>query len=217
MTWKHARARATRMSLGSIILLTSWPASTVQPRSGLLDFGAQETAVFAGGCFWGIEAVYEHIKGVSEAVSGYAGGTLENPTYEQVTSGETGHAESVRVTFDPAQISYAQLLEVFFRIAHDPTQLNRQGPDRGTQYRSAIFYAHEEQARTARDFIDRLTREKAFARPIVTQVVPLTKFYQAEDYHQDFVAHHPIHPYVLIHDLPKVHNLRRHFPKLYRE
>jgi|SRR5688572_13701273 len=178
---------------------------------------AQQTAVFAGGCFWGVEAVFEHIKGVSSVISGYSGGTMKDPSYEAVSAGVTGHAEAVRVTFDPVQVTYAQLLEVFFSVAHDPTQLNRQGPDHGTQYRSAIFYVNNEQARIAREYIATLTRDQVFSRPIVTQLVPLERFYAAEDYHQDYLVHHMTQPYIVINDLPKVENLRKQFPKLYRD
>jgi peptide-methionine (S)-S-oxide reductase len=175
-----------------------------------------DTAVFAGGCFWGIEAVFEHIKGVRSAVSGYAGGKTASPNYEEVSTGSTGHAESVRVVYDPAVVSYGQLLQVFFSVAHDPTQLDRQGPDHGTQYRSAIFYRTPEQQRAAEAYVRQLTAAKTFAKPIVTQVVPLTTFYLAEDYHQDYMAHHPDQPYIVYNDAPKVANLRVQFPQLYR-
>jgi peptide-methionine (S)-S-oxide reductase len=191
--------------------------AVVQPSAESRGNAETETAVFAGGCFWGIEGVFEHVKGVTDAVSGYAGGTTKNPTYDQVTSGATGHAESVRVTFDPAKVSYRELLEIFFSVAHDPTQLNRQGPDVGTHYRSAIFYRGEEQERVARAFIAELTRDKAFKRPIVTEVRPLEAFYVAEDYHQDYMRHHPWQPYIVIHDKPKVEELRRKFPQRYVE
>jgi peptide-methionine (S)-S-oxide reductase len=175
-----------------------------------------QTAVFAGGCFWGVEAVFEHVRGVQEAVSGYAGGKVVNPSYIRVSSGTTGHAESVRVTFDPAQVSYRHLLEVFFAVAHDPTQLNRQGPDRGTQYRSAIYYANEEQQRDARQYIGELEAKHAFRRPIVTQLEPLQAFYPAEAYHQHYLEQHPDQPYIVINDLPKLEALKRAFPNLYR-
>jgi len=178
---------------------------------------AQETAVFAGGCFWGVEAVFEHVKGVISVDSGYSGGAASTAEYEMVCSGRTGHAESVRIIFDPSQVSYGQLLKVFFSVAHDPTELNRQGPDVGTQYRSAIFYANEEQKRVALAYIDQLTKSKVFSRPIVTQVVPLEAFYEAEAYHQDYLAHHPDQPYIVINDLPKVESLRKHLPELYKE
>ena len=175
-----------------------------------------QTIVLAGGCFWGIEAVFEHIKGVTDAVSGYAGGTKEQADYETVSTGTTGHAESVRVTFDPTKVSLEKLLQVFFSVAHDPTQLNRQGPDVGSQYRSAIFFADEEQARVARAYIEQLGKAKVYPRPIVTQVVKLQAFYPAEDYHQDFAERNPTYPYIVYHDLPKVANLKKQFPELYR-
>ena len=175
-----------------------------------------QTIVVAGGCFWGIEAVFEHIKGVSDAVSGYAGGNKAQAEYETVSTGSTGHAESVRVTFDPAKVSLEKLLQVFFSVAHDPTQLNRQGPDVGPQYRSAIFFADEEQARVARAYIDQLTKSKVYPKPIVTEVVKLEGFYPAEEYHQNFAERNPTYPYIVYHDLPKVANLKKQFPDLYR-
>jgi peptide-methionine (S)-S-oxide reductase len=175
----------------------------------------EQTAVLAGGCFWGIEAVFEHVNGVTDVTSGYSGGTAETANYETVSSGETGHAESVRITYDPSRISYGQLLKVFFAVAHDPTELNRQGPDTGTQYRSAIFYSDEEQKRIAEAYIKQLNQAKVFERPIVTQVTRLNSYYQAEKYHQDYAVHHPDDSYIVINDLPKVANLRRQFPKLY--
>src|SRR5579864_2158968 len=176
--------------------------------------GAQ-SAVFAGGCFWGVEAVFRHVKGVSSAVSGYAGGTVKSPSYEMVSTGETGHAESVKVTYDPAQVSYGELLKVFFSVGHDPTELNRQGPDHGTQYRSAIFTTNDEQARVARAYIAQLDNAKVFGSPIVTQVVALPAFYPAEAYHQNYAALHPTQPYIAFNDLPKVDHLREQFPALY--
>ncbi len=173
------------------------------------------TAVFAGGCFWGLEAVFEHVKGVSDVTSGYSGGTAKTADYETVSTGETGHAESIKITFDPAQVSYEQLLKVFFSVAHDPTELNRQTPDTGTQYRSAIFYADEEQKKLAESYIAELTKAKTFPRPIVTQVVALDAFYKAEDYHQDYLAHHPTQTYIVAYDQPKVENLQKQFPDLY--
>jgi len=173
------------------------------------------TAVFAGGCFWGIEAVFENVKGVTDAVSGYSGGSLPSPSYEQVSSGLTGHAESVRVTYDPSQVTYGQLLKVFFAVAHDPTQLNRQGPDTGTQYRSAIFYANAEQQRVAQAYIAQLTQAKSFPRPIVTQVAALKAFYPAEAYHQNYLVQHPEQPYIVINDLPKLAALKEELPQLY--
>lgn len=174
-----------------------------------------QTAVLAGGCFWGIEGVFEHVKGVTRVVSGYAGGDAETASYTQVSSGRTGHAESVRISYDPARISYGQLLQVFFAVAHDPTELNRQGPDTGTQYRSAIFYTDAEQKQVADGYIAQLQKARVFPRPIVTQVVPLKGFHDAEAYHQDYLDHHPDQPYIVINDLPKIANLQRQFPSLY--
>lgn len=174
-----------------------------------------ESAVFAGGCFWGIQAVFEHIKGVTKATAGYSGGTVKNPSYEEVSSGSTGHAESVEVVYDPTKITFGQLMRVFFSVALDPTELNRQGPDEGTQYRSVIFYETPEQQRLAQAYIQQLTETKAFPRPIVTQVVPFKAFYRAEEYHQDFLMHNPDNPYIVINDLPKLSNLKKEFPALY--
>jgi peptide-methionine (S)-S-oxide reductase len=176
----------------------------------------QDTAVLAGGCFWGIEEVFQHVKGVKDAMSGYAGGKVASPSYEEVSSGETGHAESVLVVYDPAEISYGQLLRIFFSVAHDPTKLNRQGPDVGTQYRSAIFYRNDLQRRIAKGYIEQLTKAKLFQRPIVTQVAVLSRFNMAEDYHQDYARQHPNQPYIVINDAPKVRNLRKDFAALYR-
>jgi peptide-methionine (S)-S-oxide reductase len=175
-----------------------------------------QTLVIAGGCFWGIEAVFEHIKGVTDAVSGYSGGSKAQADYEAVSTGATGHAEAVKVTYDPSKVSLEKLLQVFFSVAHDPTQLNRQGPDVGPQYRSAIFFADEEQARIARAYVDQLAKAKTFPRPIVTQIVKLDEFYPAEEYHQNFAEKNPTYPYIVYHDLPKVANLKREFPDLYR-
>jgi len=175
----------------------------------------QQTMVVAGGCFWGIQAVFQHVKGVKRATSGYSGGKANTAHYEMVSTGKTGHAESVEVVFDPSRITYGQLLKVFFSVAHDPTQLNRQGPDTGTQYRSVIFYSDPDQQRIAQAYIDQLNQARAFPVPIVTQVVPLTTFYPAEDYHQDYATLHPDQPYIVINDLPKVANLRKEFPNLY--
>jgi peptide-methionine (S)-S-oxide reductase len=175
----------------------------------------EATAVFAGGCFWGVDAVFKHVKGVTSATSGYSGGASKTAHYELVGTGATGHAEAVQVVYDPSQISYGQLLRVFFSVAHDPTQLNRQGPDVGTQYRSAIFYADPEQQRLAKAYIAQLQEAKSFSRPIVTEVAPLNAFYAAEDYHQDYLAHHPENMYIVINDLPKLDQLRKQFPDLY--
>jgi peptide-methionine (S)-S-oxide reductase len=176
---------------------------------------SQQTAVIAGGCFWGIQAVFQHVKGVINATSGYSGGSSRNAEYEMVSTGDTGHAESVKITYDPSQITYGQLLRVFFSVAHDPTELNRQGPDTGSQYRSVIFYANGDQKRIADAYIAQLEQAKVFPRRIVTQVVPLTGFYPAEAYHQDYAARHPDNPYIMFNDAPKVAHLRQQFPDLY--
>ena len=176
----------------------------------------EQTAVLAGGCFWGVEAVFEHVKGVSDVKSGYSGGSTETARYEKVGTGQTGHAESVKITYDPAQITYGQLLKVFFSVAHDPTELNRQGPDTGTQYRSAIFYANDEQKRIAQAYIDQLNRAKVFGQPIVTEVAALKSFNEAEAYHQDYLVNHPDEPYIVINDMPKVENLKKELPALYK-
>ena len=177
---------------------------------------AKQTAsvVLAGGCFWGVEAVFERLKGVSDAVSGYAGGNKSTAHYEIVSTGSTGHAESVKVTYDPSQISFGKLLEVFFSVAHDPTELNRQGPDTGTQYRSAIFYSNDEQKRVAEAYIRQLNEAKIYSRPIVTQLQPLDGFYRAEDYHQHYFDHNPNQPYIVFNDAPKVRHLQEQFPAL---
>jgi peptide-methionine (S)-S-oxide reductase len=177
----------------------------------------QQIAVFAGGCFWGVDAVFKHVKGVIDVKSGYAGGDAKTAQYERVGEGNTGHAESVQVKFDPEKVTYAQLLTVFFTVAHDPTELNRQGPDTGTQYRSAIFYTDEDQKKAAQAYIDSLEKSKAYSKSIVTQVVPLTKFYQAEAYHQNYLALHPTQPYIVYNDIPKVEALKAKFPDLYVE
>jgi peptide-methionine (S)-S-oxide reductase len=177
---------------------------------------AQQTAVFAGGCFWGVDAVFKHVKGVSEVVSGYAGGSAATAHYERVSEGTTGHAEAVRISFNPAQVSYQQLLQVFFSVAHDPTELNRQGPDAGSQYRSAIFFTNTEQQKIAQRHIQQLTAAHTFPSAIVTLVVPLTQFYPAEDNHQNFLALHPNKPYIVMYDQPKLTQLRKQFPGLYQ-
>lgn len=178
---------------------------------------ALDTAVFAGGCFWGVEAVFEHTKGVRDVVSGYAGGKLANPTYEQVSTDETGHAESVQVIYDPSVVTYATLLRVFFSVAHDATELNRQGPDVGTQYRSAIFYRSDAQKREAEDYIRQLTAAKYYPEPIVTEVSPLKAFYFAEEYHQNYMARHPSDMYIVFNDRPKIEKYKRILPDLYVE
>jgi peptide-methionine (S)-S-oxide reductase len=176
---------------------------------------AKETAVVAGGCFWGIQAVFQHVKGVVSATSGYSGGKLKNPDYETVSSGATGHAESVQIVYDPAQVTYGELLRVFFSVAHDPTELNRQGPDEGTQYRSVIFYGNEEQKKIAEAYIAQLEAAKVYRHKIVTQVVALQAFYPAEKYHQNYAEIHPNDTYIMFNDAPKVANLRKEFPEIY--
>ena len=178
--------------------------------------GGRETAVFAGGCFWGVDAVFRHVRGVLQVVSGYAGGDAATARYELVSTSTTGHAESVEVSYDPTKVSYAQLLRVFFAVAHDPTQRNRQGPDVGTQYRSALFFTSPDQQHAALAMITTLQREHAYADSIVTEVVPLRRFYAAEAYHQDYLARHPDQPYIVFNDLPKLGALKQKFPELYR-
>jgi peptide-methionine (S)-S-oxide reductase len=177
--------------------------------------GPTQTAVLAAGCFWGVQGVFEHVRGVKKVWAGYAGGDKSTAQYETVSSGRTGHAESVKILFDPAAISYGQILQIAFSVVHDPTQLNRQGPDTGTQYRSAIFYADDDQKRIALAYIAQLDQAHVYARPIVTRVDPLLGFYTAEDYHQDYLIYHPNQPYIAINDIPKVINFRRTFPELY--
>ena len=176
---------------------------------------AKQTAVVAGGCFWGIQAVFQHVKGVVSATSGYSGGNVKNPDYETVSSGRTGHAESVQIVYDPSKVTYGELLRVFFSVALDPTEVNRQGPDEGTQYRSVIFYGNEEQKKIAEAYIAQLDQAKVFHRKIATQVVPLQAFYPAEGYHQNYATLHPDNPYIVYNDAPKVANLRKEFPGLY--
>jgi peptide-methionine (S)-S-oxide reductase len=177
----------------------------------------KQMAVFSGGCFWGVDGVFKHVKGVTSVVSGYSGGSAADAHYETVSTGTTGHAESVKVTYDPSKISYATLLRVFFSVAHDPTELNRQGPDEGSQYRSAIWYVNAEQKQTALAYIDELNKDKSFPAPIVTQVVPYVQFYPAEEYHQDYLERHPENPYIVFNDLPKIHALKEEFPDLYKQ
>lgn len=196
-----------------LALITFVTALVALPNS---VYAAEQTAVFAGGCFWGVDAVFKHVKGVTEVVSGYSGGSAETAHYEQVSNGDTGHAESVRVHFDPTRVSYQQLLEVFFNVAHSPTQLNRQGPDSGTQYRSAIFFTTREQQKSARSYIQQLTSAHTFSDPIVTQVVPLQQFYPAEEHHQNYLALHPYQPYIVFNDQPKIEQLRKLYPALYQ-
>jgi peptide-methionine (S)-S-oxide reductase len=191
-----------------VVLALSFTANSVM--------AAEQTAVFAGGCFWGMEAVFEHVKGVNSVVSGYSGGTKETANYETVSTGKTGHAESVMVKFDPSKVTYQQLLFVFFSVAHDPTELDRQGPDEGRQYRSAIFYLNDDQKKQAEAFIKAITDSKALSKPVVTEVVAFNAFYPAEDEHQDFVKNNPTVDYVVYNDLPKLKELKKKFPELYR-
>ncbi|HIK19098.1 MAG TPA: peptide-methionine (S)-S-oxide reductase MsrA [Leptolyngbyaceae cyanobacterium M33_DOE_097] len=177
----------------------------------------KQTAVFAGGCFWSMEAIFEDLKGVSDVVSGFSGGSAATAHYDQVSTGKTRHAEAVKITYDPAQISYGQLLKVYFSVAHDPTQVNRQGPDIGPQYRSAIFFANDEQKRVAQAYIDQLNRSKVFDAAIATQLAPFDTFYAAEDYHQNFIARNPNYPYVILHDMPKLNQLHQHFADLLKD
>ncbi len=210
--------------LGSLSLVSACSgkvdaAAATIPAPAVDEHGGGTTdrfAVFAGGCFWGIEAVFEHVKGVKSATSGYAGGTAATAHYDIVSGGRTGHAESVQVVYDPSKISYGQLLQIFFSVAHDPTQLNRQGPDTGTQYRSALFFASPDQQRIAQAYIDQLNKSKTFGKAIVTAVTPLDVFYPAEAYHQDFMVHHPNDLYIVINDAPKVAHLKEQFPQLYK-
>ncbi|HUL49867.1 MAG TPA: peptide-methionine (S)-S-oxide reductase MsrA [Gemmatimonadales bacterium] len=200
-------------AVASILLLSAAPL-----RAGALATPPDTaSAVFAGGCFWGVEGVFEHVKGVLSATSGYAGGSVSAPSYMLVSSGTTGHAESVRVVYDPTQVTYDELLQVFFAVAHDPTQLNRQGPDVGTQYRSIVFYQDSVQRQHALAYVAELTKRKAFRAPIVTQIAPLEAFYPAEAYHQHFMARHPDYPYIVYNDAPKIKALQQKFPALFRE
>jgi len=206
----RSRQRRQPLALALLLLLPSLGAA----RAAAAPPPPLQTAVLAGGCFWGVEGVFEHVKGVREVVSGYTGGNRSEASYEMVSSGRSGHAEAVRIRFDPRQVSYNQLLTIYFKVAHDPTQLNRQGPDHGPQYRSAIFTANPEQEQKARETISQLSRSRRFPQPIVTQVVPLKTFYPAEAYHQNFMARNPLHPYIVIHDQPKLARLRALFPSM---
>ena len=210
-------------SLVAVLLFTSSAGADAldkavpAPLSDEVHTPTSETAVLAGGCFWGMQGVFEHVKGVSKVVAGYAGGTKVTATYDQVTTETTGHAESIAVTFNPNEVSYGTILRVYFSVAHDPTELNRQGPDQGTSYRSEIFAGSAEQARVARAYVAQLDKGHLFPAAIVTRVEPLKGFYPAEDYHQDFLIKNPYHPYIVINDLPKLAALKRVFPALYRE
>ena len=206
---------ATRGIAGSTPTITTLPDPALdQP---VASAKGEQTIVLAGGCFWGVQAVFQHVKGVVSATSGYAGGTVSSPSYEHVSSGATGHAESVTIVVDSSQVSLGQLLKVFFSVAHDPTELNRQGPDVGTQYRSAVFYTTEAQRQVVQAYIAQLTKAKAFSAPIVTQVAPLKAFYEAEAYHQNYYNLHPNQPYIVINDRPKVEALKTQFAQLWRD
>jgi peptide-methionine (S)-S-oxide reductase len=211
ITWTAVRALGARQPETPKLPFPA-PAFDAPPASAK----SHETAVLAGGCFWGVQAVFEHLKGVKSVTSGYSGGFVKAPSYETVSMGVTGHAESVSITFDPSKITYGQILMVFFSVAHDPTQWNRQGPDTGTQYRSVIFYNSDEQKKIAEAYIAQLEAAKVYSRPIVTKVEAFKAFYPAEDYHQDFLERNPTNPYIVYNDLRKLENLKEDFPKLYK-
>lgn len=191
----------------------------IPPPQTDLSAGKTETAtaVFAGGCFWGVQAVFQHVDGVTQALSGYAGGNTDTAHYDTVSTGRTGHAEAVQITYDPSRISYGQLLQIYFSVAHDPTQRNRQGPDVGTQYRSAIFPANEDQRRVAEAYIAQLNHSGIYTRPLATTIENSSRFYRAEEYHQDYLVQHPNSPYIVINDQPKVENLAKEYPDHYRQ
>lgn len=214
-------AGALAFGLGQMPTVSAGEAAVIIPppavdQSVMATGGGLETIVLAGGCFWGVQAVFQHTEGVEKAVSGYSGGTLVDPSYEQVSSGLTGHAEAVAVTFDPKKVSYGKLLQIFFSVAHDPTTLNRQGPDVGTQYRSAIFFEGDSQKSVAEAYVKQLDAAKSFGSPIVTEIKALDRFYPAEDYHQDYATLHPDQPYIAYNDLPKIENLKTTFPDVWR-
>jgi len=213
-------ALVTLAALGALWNANAGESATVLPAPAIDNpkaAGPLQTAVLAGGCFWGVQGVFQYTKGVTQVLSGYSGGEKSTAEYEKVSTGETGHAESVQIRFDPREITYGEILRIYFSVAHDPTELNRQGPDTGTQYRSAIFYADAQQQRIARAYIAQLQQAHVFAKPIVTRVDPLKGFYPAEAYHQDFLVNHPYYPYIVINDLPKIANLKRLFPGQYRQ
>jgi peptide-methionine (S)-S-oxide reductase len=206
--------------IGAPLPATAAEPAVVIPAPALDDAraaGPLQTAVLAGGCFWGVQGVYEHVRGVKQVLSGYSGGSKATAEYEVVSRGRTGHAESVQIRFDPKEISYGEILRIYFSVVHDPTQLDQQGPDSGPQYRSNIFYATSAQRKIAQAYIVQLDQAKVFERPIVTRVDPLKAFYPAEEYHQDFLQDNPNHPYIVINDLPKIDNLRKIFPTYFRE
>ena len=227
--WIAVRVLVTVLGISGLVGLNSLQLNARTPRPAATfpkpavdervaaSKGHKEAAVLSGGCFWGVQAVFQHTKGVISATSGYAGGEASTAHYERVGSGNTGHAESVQVIYDPSQITYGELLMIFFSVAHNPTELNKQGPDWGSQYRSSIFYSDEEQEKIAKAYIAQLDAAKVYGQKIVTQLVPLKGFYPAEAYHQDYVTHHPDNPYIAINDLPKLAALKKEFPELYRE
>jgi peptide-methionine (S)-S-oxide reductase len=222
LIYRRRAFSSIRFLFGLLIIVTSLLPQTARAQVhvssatvSLQSGSAEPIAVLAGGCFWGVDGVFKHVKGVTRVTSGYSGGAADTAQYETVSTGTTGHAESVEIKYDPSKISYDQLLKIFFFVAHDPTELNRQGPDDGTQYRSVIFYANDEQKRIANDYIKQLTKDKAFPKPIVTQVVPLKGFYPAEEYHQNFLEHNPDNPYIVFNDMPKLDRLQKRFPALY--
>jgi peptide-methionine (S)-S-oxide reductase len=208
-----------RLVVSALTLSAPGPVRVPEPAvdAPLASAAGRQIAVLSGGCFWGVQAVYEHVKGVIKVTSGFAGGDVASPSYEEVSTGSTGHAESVQIEYDPSQISYGQLLKVFFSVAHDPTEVDRQGPDVGTQYRSAIFYSSDEQQRIATAYIDQLTKAHVFPAKIATEVAPLKAFFVAENYHQDYYIHHPYSLYIIYNDKPKVANLKDGWPALYRD
>jgi peptide-methionine (S)-S-oxide reductase len=210
-------AAALLLTTVSVLASPNPPIPAPSTDVPLANQPGKETAVFAGGCFWGVQSVFQRVKGVLHTTAGYSGGSAETATYKQVITETTGHAESVEVVFDPSRITYGQLLRIYFSVAHDPTQLNRQGPDQGTSYRSAIFYTSEDQKRLAQAYISQLDRDKVFPRPIVTEVTPLKKFYRAEDYHQDYAYYNPENPYIQVCDRPKIDALKQQFPELFVE
>jgi peptide-methionine (S)-S-oxide reductase len=210
------------LAIGTLLNRTVFHTQTnaliqVNPTLDLPATTGNQTLILAGGCFWGVEAVFENLRGVSQVVSGYAGGSANTAKYDLVSDGTTGHAEAVQITYDPQQISFGQLLKVFFAVAHDPTQVGGQGPDTGSQYRSAIFFANPDQQKVAQAYLTQLSRAKAFSKPIVTTLEPLTQFYPAEAYHQNYIDRHPTAPYVVMHDLPKLNQLRQQFPQLIKK
>ena len=220
-TARTSRRNRWLTAIGCAVAALAWigarPVRPTGPVAVVVHPADEQVAVFSGGCFWGVQAVFEHVRGVTGATAGYTGGEANTATYEEVSTGATGHAESVRVTFDPARVSYADLLKVFFTVAHDPTLLNRQGPDEGTQYRSAIWYTSDDQRRVAESVIEQLSASHTFTRPIVTQVAALRGFYPAEAYHQDYLVTHPYSPYIVINDKPKVAALKRDLPTIYQD